>query len=790
MNPEFYARAKDLFIDLVNKSQVDREVHLNTLSKQDPALATEVRSLLAKHFSRTIMMPTGKLAKTTAQSNAFSTIGLKKISTSLVGGTLPLAISLAAALFLFVVAWFLQSELTRQTRTDYEAVLTFMAEQKSKLLLQWIRGNELRLLDWGRQRDLQDLVETLNEKISDPSLSESARREILIKGDEQRKVKNALEKITSQPLQLQSETKNITEQANDRLKIKYAIWNPSSILLADWQYMNEKAGLGGLATSAGAAVLHRVIDSRSTTVELPRPSADTITKDYPLEVDGQYIMFFVPIFSPKDNAQVIGVMMIRSSIFLDELQELIGNAVLSSSNCYLLDDRGAIATDARDVKTLIEMPMFAENKRVHGAIVIDCRDPGGNLIAGFRPKEFVNEWSWTKPAKTVTNPKCGSDVQGYRDYRGVEVVGAWYWIDSMRRLLVLEIPKSDAFKTQTFIDRTFRFIYSIPILISLAIAGLSLRRAFSTIELTNKSLGAYKLSDKIGEGGLGIVYRAEHKMLGRQAAIKLIKEPLANSASLRRFEREVRMASKLSHPNTVSIYDFGLSKQGLLYCAMELVEGVNLAHFISYEPNISIDRCIWIMRQIGGAIEEAHSVGLIHRDIKPQNIMICQKGQLSDLIKVVDFGLAKTMKDTVARDVTATRVLIGTPGFIAPERLETPWIADPRVDIFAYGVLGVYLMTSKVPILGVTFDSLILMLQVGRFGELCGDRKFQQLVLLLSRCIAPDPKDRPKYMSEVCEQLESIASHFPWNEDAAEKWWRTHGDDLLAFAHSKDSSKQ
>jgi tRNA A-37 threonylcarbamoyl transferase component Bud32 len=786
VNPELYARAKELFIDLVNKSTASREAYLTELERSDKELAQEVRSLLDKHFSRTIMMPTSKDSKTTTQ-HRLSTLGIQRLSQRLVGGILPLAVALSAALFLIAVAWYLQSALERQTKADYDAVLTSMAEQKSNLLLQWIRGNELRIQDWGRQTELQELVLALDNKIQNPSLSEGGRRETLANCDEQAKVKCVLEKLTNQPVRLQSETKDATQQANERLKIKYAIWNRSSILLADWQYANEKTGLGGLATPVGASILSRVFDRKATTVELPRPTADSITKDYPLETDGQYVMFFVPVFAPDDANHVIGAMMIRSSVFLTELQTLINTPVHSPANCYLLDDRGAIATEAKDVPELLALPYFVDNRKVHGSLVLESRDPGGNLLAGFKPTGNVNEWSWTKPGKTVTQPSNGSDVQGYRDYRGREVVGAWFWIESMRRLLVLEIPKEQAFKTQKLIDRTFRVIYGIPIIIALTIGLLSLRRAFSTMELTNKSLGAYKLEEKIGEGGLGIVYRGEHKLLGRQAAIKLIKEPLANSSTQRRFEREVRMAAKLDHPNTVSIYDFGISKQGLMYCAMELVDGVNLAHFLAFEPELPLDRCLWILRQISGAMEEAHSVGLIHRDIKPQNIMICKKGQLADLVKVVDFGLAKTMVESIGREFTATRVLVGTPGFIAPERLETPWIADPRIDIFAFGVLGAFLLTNRVPILGVTADSMLQTLAPGRLGPHVHDPHFVSLVQLLATCIAPDPLDRPSSMHDVCESLETIASHFPWNEDAAEKWWRIHGDELIAFARKKDS---
>ena len=157
-----------------------------------------------------------------------------------------------------------------------------------------------------------------------------------------------------------------------------------------------------------------------------------------------------------------------------------------------------------------------------------------------------------------------------------------------------------------------------------------------------------------------------------------------------------------------------------------------------------------------------------------------------DLVKVVDFGLAKTMADNIAKDVTATRVLIGTPGFIAPERLETPWIADPRIDIFAFGVLGVYLLTGKVPILGVTHNSLINLLNVGRFSDLCGEPKFTEFVRLLAQCISPDANDRPRSMCEVGAKLAGIASRFPWREELAEQWWQENEQDLIVAARAKD----
>ncbi len=784
MDPELYAKAKELFIELVEKSPKEREKTLKGLEAEQPELARTVRDLLASHVSRTLFSgATGKASDTTTQSKSISTIGIRRISSNLVGGTLPILLAVAATLLLYGFSAYLHLELNKQTRDETKVGLESMAEQKAVLLVQWVRGNELRLDDWGKQRELQLCVQSLNTRLQDPNTKPKDRKESLATASEHATIMRFLDNLVQNRSAASRNKSNQTEPALSDLK--FAIWNRSMILISDWQYENPDVDLGGIATPIGASFLMQAFDTQKTTVELPRPTADTISKEYPLEANGQYLMFFVPIFSPQDPSEVMAVMMVRSELLLADLQALISASVHSESNCYLLDDRGSIATHARDLDQLKKLPVFAENRMVHGAHVMEARDPGGDLLAGFVPGSAQDEWAWTKPGKTVSLAKNGSDMEGYRDYRGKNVVGAWHWIEPLQRLLVLELPKETAYKTLGFIDRAFRIVYGIPLAVALVLGLLSLQRSFSKMDLTNKAIGAYKLKEKIGEGGLGIVYKAEHLLLGRTAAIKLIKEPFANAGAMRRFEREVRLAARLSHPNTVSIYDFGVSTNGLPYCAMELVEGVNLAYFIGYDSSISADRCIWILRQICGAIEEAHESGLIHRDIKPQNIMVCQRGQLCDLVKVVDFGLAKTMADNVSRDVTATRVLIGTPGFIAPERLETPWIADPRIDIFAFGVLGVYLLSGKVPVLGATHQSLLQQLQLGRFRDLCTDKYFSSLVALLASCMAPDPVDRPRSMSEVGTRLESIASFLPWNENLAERWWRDNGNDLLAFSRTQ-----
>jgi eukaryotic-like serine/threonine-protein kinase len=267
-------------------------------------------------------------------------------------------------------------------------------------------------------------------------------------------------------------------------------------------------------------------------------------------------------------------------------------------------------------------------------------------------------------------------------------------------------------------------------------------------------------------------------MLGRSAAVKLIKQGSETTGSVRRFEREVRLAAGLNHPNAVCIYDFGISKDGMLFCAMELVDGLTLAELISFFPHLPLWRSMSILCQTSRALAEAHNLGLVHRDIKPQNVMLCRRYPATDAVKVVDFGLAKNISDTINSTTSATRVVMGTPGFIAPERLESPWIADPKIDTFAFGVLGLYLLSGKVPTIGTSKSDFIALIQNPELFDLMDHDAFQELAKLLIDCAAPSPSVRPGSMSEVNQILERIASSYPFNRSEAENWWSQNSESL------------
>ncbi len=209
-----------------------------------------------------------------------------------------------------------------------------------------------------------------------------------------------------------------------------------------------------------------------------------------------------------------------------------------------------------------------------------------------------------------------------------------------------------------------------------------------------RRLGQYTLKEKIGEGGMGVVYRAEHEMLRRPTAIKLLPPGSAGEEGLKRFEREVQQTARLTSPHTVSIYDFGRTPDGLFYYVMEYLDGIDLEEILRQDGPMAPGRAVRILRQVCAALAEAHGIGLIHRDIKPANILLCERGGFPDIAKVLDFGLVRQITGDADPRLTAEDVLRGTPQYLAPEAIRNQDDVDARSDLYALGAVGYFLLTG------------------------------------------------------------------------------------------------
>jgi hypothetical protein len=291
-----------------------------------------------------------------------------------------------------------------------------------------------------------------------------------------------------------------------------------------------------------------------------------------------------------------------------------------------------------------------------------------------------------------------------------------------------------------------------------------------------KRLGQYQLEEKIGEGGMGIVYRASHGMLQRPTAVKLLPEGKVGEASLARFEREVRLTARLSHPNTVTIFDYGHTPEGVFYYAMELLRGATLSRLVDKTGPMPAARVVHVLVQAAGALGEAHGVGLIHRDIKPANIMLCEQGGIPDAVKVLDFGLVKEVADAGAGGATQIDVIKGTPQYMAPESLTNPAGVDGRADLYALGAVGFFLLTGKEVFEGKTIVEICghHLHTPPRLPSALVDGVPADLERVILKCLEKSPDDRPADAHELEALLEACACSGTWRTPDARAWWAEH----------------
>jgi serine/threonine-protein kinase len=288
-----------------------------------------------------------------------------------------------------------------------------------------------------------------------------------------------------------------------------------------------------------------------------------------------------------------------------------------------------------------------------------------------------------------------------------------------------------------------------------------------------RRLGQYELHEKIGEGGMGVVYRAEHEMLRRPTAIKLLAPHNAGEQSLRRFEREAQLTARLANPHTVSVYDFGRTPEGAFYYVMEFLDGIDLERLVREEGPLPPGRVVHVLLQVCEALAEAHAVGLVHRDIKPANILLSDTGGIPDFAKVVDFGLVKDV--TGADDVRLTRedVFAGTPQYLAPETIENGMSSDPRSDLYALGAVAYYLLTGTPVFDGRLVEVIQSHLQ--RAPEAPSARLGRRLPAKLERvvleCLEKDPTRRPESARELSDRLAACDDVEPWLPEQARQWW-------------------
>jgi serine/threonine-protein kinase len=305
-----------------------------------------------------------------------------------------------------------------------------------------------------------------------------------------------------------------------------------------------------------------------------------------------------------------------------------------------------------------------------------------------------------------------------------------------------------------------------------------------------QELGSYRLTERLGQGGMGEVWRAEHRLLARKAAVKLVRPDVLGMSNdeeatriLRRFEREARATSSLQSPHTIQVFDFGITKDGNFYYVMELLAGLDLESLVREFGPLPPDRTIALMRQVCHSLADAHARGVVHRDVKPANIYVCRMGLDYDFVKVLDFGLAKLPDRAQRRQtmLTQEQATSGTPAYMAPEVILGDADVDRRADVYALGCVAYYLLTGQLVFEAETPMKMLLQhvnsrpIPPSQRSETSVPPELDALVLA---CLEKDPGKRPQDAAELFRMAQCCTACNGWNQDDARAWWSTHLPEL------------
>jgi eukaryotic-like serine/threonine-protein kinase len=315
-----------------------------------------------------------------------------------------------------------------------------------------------------------------------------------------------------------------------------------------------------------------------------------------------------------------------------------------------------------------------------------------------------------------------------------------------------------------------------------------------------RELGSYRLEEPLGKGGMGEVFRATHQMLARPAAVKLIRSEVIGSSTTgaariltQRFRREAEATASLRSPHTINLYDFGVAQDGTFFLVMELLDGLDLETLVERYGPVPAERVVHLLQQACESLAEAHARGLVHRDIKPSNIFTCRMGLDVDFVKVLDFGLVKTMgeADRESTLLTAPDSTTGTPAYLAPEMIRGDRVPDHRVDIYTLGCVGYWLLTGRMVFQAP--NAIQMMYQHANAQPVAPSQRSEleippDLDRVILACLAKFPEDRPQSAQELSRLLGATSAGSGWTDERARRWWDRHHPSAAGL-HSSDAKK-
>lgn len=658
---------------------------------------------------------------------------------------------LIAVLLLSLIGYLITRSIRMTMEANLQSQLTTLLEVEKSMVLKWLSQQETSARTLANQSDLRQQIDQL------------------IKASRSVQPTNPSDGLGSSKLLEEIEQEIAPTLANYEFT-GYMISDPKHTILA-----SNHRELIGKSVEEYEIFLAKVFDNKST-VSPPFASRVAIADGHGKMQTGVPTMFVsVPVLN--QDLQIIAALSLRIRPEREFTRLIQLGRIGKSGETYAVDRQGLMVSGSRFDEDLILLGVLPDWENAESILNIQLRDPGGNMTEGFRPKSRRSELAFTKAASQLIEGKDGMEIGGYRDYRGVPVVGIWTWLKDYSIGLVTEIDYDEAFEPLNILRRAFYTMFALLALATMAILAFTLilsrmQREARQAAVEAKQLGQYRLDEKLGEGAMGTVYRGHHAMLRRQSAIKLLNVERVNETSISRFEQEVQITCNLNNPHTIAIYDYGRTPEGIFYYAMEYLDGINLQDLVDKFGPQPEGRVAKILDQLCSSLFEAHSMGLVHRDIKPANVMLNRRGGVPDFVKLLDFGLVRAVDD--AKRNKNQEGMAGTPLYMSPESIQTPDLVDARSDLYAVGAVGYFLLTGS-PVFQATSLAELCQLHVDAIPLAPSLRAGRQIASELEHailsCLEKNRAKRPQTARDLSQLLHRLAASDAWNINDADTWW-------------------
>lgn len=700
-------------------------------------------------------------AKSRSQVTELLRSGTRSVFRTVTGGSLLLKRQLwiwpiIAGLLLASIGWILRGWIEESLKNEMRSKLSAILNADAKALQLWMRAQET----------------TAESVAGDPHVIELAEKLLAVAARPESKQLDLLQAPEIEQLRAELEPVLEAHEYNG-----WVLSDSTPRIVASKR--NELVGVS-LPADDHSAVLERVFRGKPI-VSAPRKSQVLLpAADGTIKAGVPTMFAWAPIRNKAGEIiAAIGLRIRPEAEFTEILQ--IARAG-ETGETYAFNREGVLISNSRFNSQLQQLGLLRDDE--DSILNLQLRNPGVDMTRGERPDKRRSELPLTHlAASATTERKAGIDVNGYRDYRGVLSVGAWTWLEDYQLGIGTEQDTAEAYEPLFLLRKVFWAMFAMLGAAAAAIFGFTivvarLNREARMASLKSKQLGQYALEEKLGEGGMGVVYRARHAMLQRPTAVKFLHAEATNDHSIARFEREVRLTGRLNHPNTIAIYDYGRTPEGIFYYAMEYLEGINLEDLVRRFGAQPENRVIFILEQICSSLAEAHRFGLIHRDIKPANIMLTERGGLYDFVKLLDFGLVKAVDSEKEAKLTKAGAFTGTPLYLSPEAVRNPDAVDARSDLYAVGAVGYYLLTG-----GPVFEgqSVLDIIQKHALAVPESPSKRAKLPVsveleaLLLKCLAKKQEDRPTSADAIVAALSEIPIATVWTNKDAQQWWVAQG---------------